>query len=301
MSIVINTPNSNIGRALSIRLLDAGESVTVLSRTKKKVDELARRGARVIEGSFEESTLLAEALEGAEALFWLTPPPARPDYHTWAVNCAKLAAAAAKKAGVRRAVVLSSMGAHTGPGTGAVGPAREIENEFEAKLPAVVSLRPGIFMENFLLSAGMIAQAGQIFVPIQPGKKWPLVATADIAAKAACWLLDRTWSGHHKVGVHGPKDLSTGEASAIISSAVGKPVQCIDATLEQARGALSGMGMPDFVVDLIIEQYVAFRDGRLDPAEPRTPDTTTPTTLAEFARVTLLPAINNASSAAAHS
>jgi len=301
MSIVINTPNSNIGRALSIRLLDAGESVTVLSRTKKKVDELARRGARVIEGSFEEPTLLAEALEGAEALFWLTPPPARPDYHTWAVNCAKLAAAAAKKAGVRRAVVLSSMGAHTGPGTGAVGPAREIENEFEAKLPAVVSLRPGIFMENFLLSAGMIAQAGQIFVPIQPGKKWPLVATADIAAKAACWLLDRTWSGHHKVGVHGPKDLSTGEAAAIISSAVGKPVQCIDATLEQARGALSRMGMPDFVVDLIIEQYVAFRDGRLDPAEPRTPDTTTPTTLAEFARVTLLPAIQSVSSAAAHS
>jgi uncharacterized protein YbjT (DUF2867 family) len=71
-----------------------------------------------------------------------------------------------------------------------------MENEFEAKLPAVVSLRPGIFMENFLLSAEMIAKAGQIFVPIQPGKKWPLVATADIAAKAACWLLDRGWTGH---------------------------------------------------------------------------------------------------------
>ena len=50
------------------------------------------------------------------------------------------------------------MGAHTGPGTGAVGPAREMENDFEALLPAVVSLRPGIFMENFLLSAGMIAK-----------------------------------------------------------------------------------------------------------------------------------------------
>src|SRR6266568_4247415 len=78
MSIVINTPTSNIGRALAARLLDAGEHVTVLSRDKKKVDELLRRGARVVEGSFEEPTLLAEALEGAEALFWLTPPPARP-------------------------------------------------------------------------------------------------------------------------------------------------------------------------------------------------------------------------------
>jgi len=292
MSIVINTPTSNIGRALASRLLDAGESITVLSRDRKKVDELTRRGASVVEGSFEEPARLSEALEGAEALFWLTPPPARPDYHDWAVSCTRQAAMAAKKASVCRAVVISSMGAHTGPGTGAVGPAREIENEFEAKLPAVVSLRPGIFMENFLLSADMIAKAGQIFVPIQPGKKWPLVATTDIAAKAACWLLDRGWSGHYRIGVHGPQDLSTDEAAAIIASAVGKPVQCIDATLDQARGALTGMGMPDFVVDLIIEQYVAFRDGRLDPAEPRTPDTTTPTTLAEFARTTLVPVVS---------
>lgn len=292
MSIVINTPTSNIGRALASRLLDAGERVTALSRDKKKVDELLRRGARIIQGSFEEPSLLAEALEGAEALFWLTPPPARPDYYAWATKCAKQAAGAAKEAGVRRAVVISSMGAHTGPGTGAVGPAREMENDFEAALPAVVSLRPGIFMENFLLSAGMIAKAGQIFVPIQGGKKWPLVATSDIAAKAACWLLDRGWSGHHRIGVHGPKDLSTEEAAEIISTVLGKPVKCVDATLDQARAAMLGMGMPDFVVALIIEQYVAFRDGRLEPAEPRTPDTTTPTTLAEFARTTLAPAVH---------
>ena len=301
MSIVINTPTSNIGRALAARLLDAGERVTVLSRDKKKVDDLLRRGARVIEGSFEEPTLLAKALEGAEALFWLTPPPARPDYYAWATKCAKQAAAAAKKAGARRAVVLSSMGVHSGPGTGAVGPAREMENDFEAALPAVVSLRPGIFMENFLLSTDMIAKAGQIFTPLPAGKRWPLVATADIAAKAACWLLDRGWSGHHRVGVHGPTDLSTDEAAAIISSALGEPVKCVETTIDQARGALTGMGMPDFIVEIIIEMYVAFREGRLDQAEPRTPDTTTPTTLAEFARTTLVPAIHNASSAAAPS
>jgi uncharacterized protein YbjT (DUF2867 family) len=121
----------------------------------------------------------------------------------------------------------------------------------------------------------MIAKAGQIFVPIQASKRWPLVATADIAAKAACWLLDRGWTGHHRVGVHGPRDLSTDEAAAIISSVLGKPVKCIDATLDQARGILKGMGLPDFIVELILEQYVAFRDGRLDPgaAYPRHDDT----------------------------
>ena len=116
MSIVINTPTSNIGRALATRLLDADERITLISRDRKKVDELAHRGAQVIEGSFEEPPLIAEALEGADSLFWLTPPPARPDYYTWAVKSAKQAAAAAKKVGVRRAVVVSSAGAHTGPG-----------------------------------------------------------------------------------------------------------------------------------------------------------------------------------------
>ena len=291
MSIFINTPNSNIGRALASRLLDAGERITVLSRDKKKVEELRRRGARVFEGSFEDPALLAETLEGAESLFWLTPPPARPDYYVWAVKCAKQAAAAAKKAGVRRAVVLSSAGAHSGPGTGPVGPAREMENEFEAALPAVVSLRPGIFMENFLQSTDMIAKAGQVFLPIPGGKRWPVVATTDIADRAAAWLLDRGWSGHHRVGVHGPKDLSAEEAVAIISSELGKPVKLVEATPDEARGAMKGMGMPDFLVEIVLEMYGAYRDGRMDPAEPRTPDTTTPTTLAEFARTTLVPTI----------
>ena len=291
MSIVINAPNSNIGRALATRLLDAGEDITVLSRDKKRVEELHRRGARVIEGTFEDLALLTGALNRAESLFWLTPPPARPDYFEWAIRCAKDAAAIAKKAGVRRAVVLSSMGAHTGPGTGPVGPARDMENAFEAELPAVVSLRPGIFMENFLQSAEMIARVGQIFLPIPGGKRWPVVATTDIADKAATWLLDRGWTGHHRVGVHGPRDLSAEEATAIISAELGKPVKCIEATPDQARSAMSAMGMPDFVIDIVLEMYGAFRDGRLDSAEPRTPDTTTPTSLAQFARTKLVPAI----------
>ncbi len=294
MSIFINTPNSNIGRALAARLLDAGERITVLSRDKKKVEDLHRRGARVIEGSFENPALLADALEDAESIFWLTPPPARPDYYDWAVKCAKQAAAGAKKARTRRAVVLSSAGAHSGPGTGPVGPAREMENAFEAALPAVASLRPGIFMENFLQSAGMIAKTGQMFLPIPGGKKWPVVATSDIAAKAASWLLDRGWSGHHRIGVHGPQDLSAEDAAAIISSELGKPAKFVEATPEQASGAMKGMGMPDFLIDIILEMYAAYRDGRMDPAEPRTPDTTTPTTLAEFARTRLVPAINAA-------
>jgi uncharacterized protein YbjT (DUF2867 family) len=110
-------------------------------------------------------------------------------------------------------------------------------------------------MENFLQSTDMIAKAGQIFLPIPGGKRWPAVATADIAAKAASWLLESGWSGHHRLGVHGPKDLSADEAAEIISAVLGAPVKCVEATIDQARGAMKGMGTPDFVVEFLIEQW----------------------------------------------
>lgn len=83
--------------------------------------------------------------------------------------------------------------------------------------------------------------------------------------------------------------LSNDEAAEI-----GKPVEYVEAMPDQSRGALKAMGMPDSLVEIILEMYGAYLDGRMDADEPRTPLTTTPTTLAEFARTRLLPAITAA-------
>lgn len=294
MSIVVNAPTSNIGRRAALRLLEAGEKVTVLSRDEKKVQDLAQRGARVIAGSYEDPALLGAALEGARGLFWLTPPPARPDFYEWAQETARRAASLARKAKAERVVVISSIGAHSGPGSGPVGILRAVEDAFEESLPHVVSLRAGFFMENFLRSVDTIAKARSIFLPALAAKRQPMVATKDIADRAACWLLDRGWKGHHRVGVHGPVDHSPEEAAAIIGRALGEPVKYVEVTLDQARQAMKGLGMPDWMVEIYIELYGAMRDGRLDPAEPRTPETTTPTSLVEFTRETLRPALEAA-------
>lgn len=295
MSIFINAPSSHIGRRLATRLLDAGEKVTLTSRDKKKVEDLVKRGARVLEGSaLEDPALVAKALEGADALFWLTPPPARPDYYAWSAKAALEAATAARKAGVKRAALLSSMGAQSGPGTGPTGVARELENNFEANIPNVVSLRPGFFMENLFFSVETITKSGQIYMALSGSRKLPWVATADIADKAACWLLDRDWRGHHRIGVHGPKDLTLDEVATLITAALGKPVKFVEVTLEQAHMGLKGAtGMPDAVADIYMEAFIAWPEGRMDVAEPRTPETTTPTSLAEFLREVFLPAIKH--------
>jgi hypothetical protein len=72
MSIVINTPTSNIGRALVARLTDAGKGVIVPSGDKKKFEELLRRGARIVQGSFEEKALIAKGALRRVGIPWIT-------------------------------------------------------------------------------------------------------------------------------------------------------------------------------------------------------------------------------------
>ncbi|WP_223633486.1 NmrA family NAD(P)-binding protein [Corallococcus sp. EGB] len=294
MSIVINTPNGNIGRPLVQRLLKAGRKVTVISRTPEKIADLVKLGAKVVQGSLDEQATLDAALAGAEALFWLSPPAIRPDFNAWATANGQRAAQAVKAHGVKRVVLISSVGAQNGPGTGPVSVMKPLEEAFQAAAPNVVSLRAGFFMENLLRDVDSLVKAGAIFSVSPETKPLPMVATADIAAKAAEYLLDTSWTGHRCVGVHGPKDLTYPEVASILTEVLGQPVKYVRVGLEDLRKGMTGAGMPAFAVDNFVEMYGALLDGRMDPAEPRSKETTTPTTLAQFASTVLKPLVERA-------
>jgi len=74
MTIVINTPNSHIGRRVTQRLLDSEIAVDIITRNPDKVRDLSAQSASVLVGSCDDQELLTRAFEGAEAVFWLTPP-----------------------------------------------------------------------------------------------------------------------------------------------------------------------------------------------------------------------------------
>ncbi len=294
MRIVVNTPTGHIGHVLTEALLAAGEQVTVIARSPAKVAGFAARGARVVEGAIDDAATLDRALEGADALFWLTPPQMRPDFHDWAVATARTAAAAAKKNRVGRAVVVSSMGAQTGRGTGPVGALLEVEEAFRAAVPATVTLRPGSFMENILQSLPTIARDGAIYSPLPADGRWPWVATRDIALVAAEELRRPAAVGHRIRGVHGPADISSAEAAATLSTVLGRPVKYVQVTVAQARDGMVAAGLPPFAADTYAEMYQAVLDGRMNPSEARTAETTTPTSFAEFARTVVAPALAGA-------
>ena len=61
MTIVINTPNSHIGRRVVTRLLDSEMAVDIITRNPDKVSDLTARGASLIVGSCDDEELLTRS------------------------------------------------------------------------------------------------------------------------------------------------------------------------------------------------------------------------------------------------
>jgi len=294
MSIVLNVATGNIGSVVAKKLLDIGESVVVINRDANRVKHLADRGATVVTGEIDDEAVLDKAFAGAKAVFWLLPPPVIPNYNEWGLGATKKAVAAVRKNNVARFVYISSVGCQAGEGGGAIYIHHLNETHLMGTLPNVAVIRAGLFMENFLNDIGTIVSHGTAYSPTV-GNPYPvpLIATADIGSKAAAWLTN-DWQGQRIVGAHGPKSITAAHAYEILGKAIGTPIKAVAVTVEQARGSMLGMGLPEFRVTMLCDMFNAFISGRAFQAEPRTPDTTTPTTLQEWAESTFKPAVDAA-------
>ena len=290
MKVAIVTPTGNIGSKLASRLQNSGAELILLCRDAKKVSALTDKGATAEVGDLSDGDYVSRSTRNVEALFWLTPPDfSAPDVRAFQTALGRNAAEAVKKNGIKRVVHLSSIGAQLQSGTGPVAGLHQVENMLNETNASVTHLRAAYFMENFLFSLDTIRSMGSIFLPVRGGCKLPMVATQDIASVAGDCFLDGTWNGKRVRGIHGPKVMSFDEAAGTLSEVLGRPVQHVTVTLDQARDAFLGMGATPNAATTYVDMYKAMDDGTFKIAEPRTAETTTPTTLADFARQVMRP------------
>jgi uncharacterized protein YbjT (DUF2867 family) len=151
-----------------------------------------------------------------------------------------------------------------------------------------LSLRCGYFMENFLAQLQPLRQEGAFYGLNRGSLPWPMVATRDIADVAAIHLLDRSWQDNATLAAHGPADVTFDEAAQIFSELLGMPIRYIQLSPEAFRQVFLSMGASPDAADHFTQMFQAFETGA-QAAEPRTPETTTPTTLAEWATEVLKP------------
>ncbi len=290
--IVLTTPTGNIGKQLLNLLLSSGEQLRVIARDPSKLGDLPSE-VEIVEGSHGDSAVVNKAFNGADAVFWLVPPPSVANSMEAAyVGFTRPAAEAFKTQGVKRVVAISALGRGTQAAAhaGLVTASLAMDDLLASTGVNLRALTMPSFMDNLLQQAGAIKAQGMFFSPLSADRKFPTVATRDIAAVAAKYLLDNTWTGQSEVPVLGPEDLTFNEMASILSEVLGKPVGFKQIPMDAFKQRLAGFGMSPAIVEGYADMMAAKNDG-LDNAVARTPEATTPTTFRQWAEHVLKPAI----------
>lgn len=300
MNVLLGS-NGNITSKAARLLLAQGVPVRVVGRNAASLATLKAAGAQVAAGDIGDERFLAESLAGATAVYAMIPP----DYAAADMPAAqdRLGAAIAnaiRKAGVKRVVNLSSIGAHLPSGTGPIAGLNRQERRLEAISGVdVLHLRPGYFFENHLFAIGAIRALGVYPDMTAPETRLPMIATQDIAGVVARELVTPSGGGKRTLHLHAPRLYSMKESAAILGAAIGRPqLAYVQADPAQAKAAMVQHGFSASAAGQFEEMSAAFSDGRLLGALESAPREVTATTLEEFAATVFKPAFEVTAKAA---
>ncbi|MBQ0822823.1 NAD(P)H-binding protein [Microvirga sp. HBU67558] len=291
--IVVTTPTGSIGRQVLARLLQAGERVRVIARDPSRLPRETLARIELVEGSHGEAEVVDRAFDGADAVFWLPPPnPHAESLDAVYADFARPACEAFRTHGVGHVVGISALGRGTpmADRAGLVTASLAMDDLIAGTGVNYRALTMPSFMDNLLRQVAPISDRGEFFSPVPGDRKAPVCATRDIADAAADLLIDRRWSGQGHRAVLGPEDLSQNDMARIMSEVLGKPVLHRPVPIEAFKAQLSAGGLSPAFVEGYAAMMTAKAEG-LDNAEPRTPETTTPTTFRQWCADVLRPAV----------
>lgn len=277
-----------MGGKIAEILLAKGEKVRVVARTAERLAPLTARGALAFAGDIRDTVFLTRVFRGSEAVFTLIPPNySVENFGAYQDEIGESIAKALRDAGVAYVVNLSSVGADLPAGTGPIAGLYRMEQRLNS-IPAlnVLHLRPGYFMENTLTNISLIKGKGIMGSALRGDVKIPMIATRDIAYHAAERLMKRDFVGSSIKYLLGERHVSYNEIARIFGKRIGVPsLAYVQFSYEDAEKGLRAAGLSPDVCRLFVEMSKAFNDGVIGPYLVRTRETTTPTSLEEFADV----------------
>jgi uncharacterized protein YbjT (DUF2867 family) len=291
--IVVTTPTGQIGHQVLENLLGSDEPLRVIARDPSRLPAHTRDRVEVVQGSHGDREVVNEALAGADAVFWLVPPDFRAEsIEAVYVDFSRPACEAFRRQGINRVVGVSALGRGTpwAASAGMVSASLAMDDLIASTGVGYRALTMPSFMDNTIRQVDAIKNQGMFFSPIAADRKLPTCATRDIAAVAAKLLLDDSWSGQGSVPVLGPDDLSYDDMAQIMSEVLGRPVRFQQITREAYKAGLTEHGMSEAMAQAMLDMMVAKDDG-IDNAEPRTPESTTPTSFRDWCEDVLEPAV----------
>ncbi|MGO9436919.1 MAG: SDR family oxidoreductase [Terracidiphilus sp.] len=183
MKYLITGATGDVGSRVTDTLIRQGERPRIFVRDMKKAQTWFGERVEIIVGDLADPASLRPALEGVDTLFLVTTGPAIPALD-------ESAATAAKAAGVRHLVKLSSMDVEQGLAIGAWHEPGEAAIR-AAGIPFTF-VRPSGFMSNLLSWAHSICAEGVVRSSTGDGRR-AFIHSDDIAAVATKVLTTRAY------------------------------------------------------------------------------------------------------------
>jgi uncharacterized protein YbjT (DUF2867 family) len=243
----------NIGSRVTQRLIARGERPSVFVRNAKTARALFGDQVELYVGDLEKpGSSLAAALAGIDEVLLVTDGPDLDSRD-------RSVAVAAKSAGVRHVVKLSTLDVHTGVGTGPWHARGELAVRESGV--AFTFIQPAGFMLNALGWSDSIRKGGVLRTSTGQGKI-AFIHPDDIADVATAALITRDYDGQSLV-ITGPEALSYGEMAATIGRVIGKRVRFEEISDKQAYAGVVRWAGKGPYADALVDIWRAVREGRL--------------------------------------
>lgn len=275
-TVLVTGATGNVGSQVVQQLIAAGIAPRVAVRSIKKADALKQAGAEPVEMDLDKPETVQPAFEGVDKVFLVSP------FVPNMVQLAALLVVAAKKANLKQVVRLSAL---SQPGTTLSKWHGDVEKMIEDSGIPFTFLRPNGFMQNFVNSmADTIKTQNAFYMPIGDGKV-SLVDTRDLGAVAVAVL---TNTGHQgkAYDITGSEALSNHQIAAIFSQVLGRTINYMDVPEDAARQGMQNAGMPNVIVNALLELYTSYKAGQAATLSPVIEQVTgkTPISFEQFAR-----------------
>jgi (4-alkanoyl-5-oxo-2,5-dihydrofuran-3-yl)methyl phosphate reductase len=252
MTYLVTGATGNIGGRVVDRLFAKGARPRVFARDTGKARLRFGDRVDVAVGDLSDPVSLTRALSGIETLFLVNAGPdlAAKD---------KVAAEAAKSAGVRLVVKLSTYDVAQQVGTGAWHAAGEAA--IRASGVGFAFVQPSGFMDNFLHWAATIKSEGIVRSATADGRI-PFIHSEDIAEVAVACMTTPSYQGE-ALPITGPQALSFGEMTEKVAAAIGRPLRFQSISDAEARRQHLAWRAPPPLVEARLSIFRAIREGRL--------------------------------------